>query len=246
MPMWLIMFGYNAGAGALVVFTAALAGLALIPPYELFVLVEQHVGMMWAVASLPLLYIVWGVDFCLLVVVVRYAFFLKAREGDHNLFSFMTGVWGVMGFLVRIADNVFMRHLAGTPFIVLWYRALGAKIGKNCSINCAGLGDCDLITIGDNVSVGAASSIIPHAVEKNRIIMRPIVIGDNCTLGLRTTVMPGVVMEERSILAAHAVTTKDQHMEAGGIYGGTPAVLVGHRDKPAEKAEVPEAVPTGA
>lgn len=229
MPMWMIMLGYKVGSLGLITLTTMLTNLALIPCWQLYTLVEANFGTMWAVASVPALYVVWGTLFCLEIIVFKKVFFLKEREGEHNLFSFMTGVWAVTNYLIRIADTVFMCHFQGTPFIVLWYRLLGAKIGKNVTINATALGDLDLVEIGDNTVLGAGTTVLAHSVEKNKLIIKGVKIGANCDVGLKASVLPGTVMEDRSILGAHGVTLKNQRLEANTIYGGVPAVARGLR-----------------
>ncbi|KAL2869726.1 uncharacterized protein BJX67DRAFT_378781 [Aspergillus lucknowensis] len=98
--------------------------------------------------------------------------------------------WWLAQKAVRVAGVGVFNYFNATR--VLYYRALGARIGRNVSIHqAASLGEHDLITLEDNV-VLENCIVRPFAVERNTsMLLAPIVIGSNSSVGLRTVVAPG-------------------------------------------------------
>lgn len=80
---------------------------------------------------------------------------------------------------------------------VLYYRLLGAKIGKGVKIEPGAiLGEYDLLQIGDNVRLDPCVCR-PFAVERNTsMYLGKITLGNNSSIGLKACVAPGSVIEE--------------------------------------------------
>ena len=55
-----------------------------------------------------------------------------------------------MGYnsLILIANSAFLDVLRLSPFQTLFYRAMGAKVGKGVNINTSGLADLSMLEIG--------------------------------------------------------------------------------------------------
>ncbi|KAJ5261005.1 NRPS-like protein biosynthetic cluster [Penicillium angulare] len=77
----------------------------------------------------------------------------------------------------------------------LFYRLLGAKIGKNVSITkTAKLGEYDLIEIGDNVILDNCQCR-PFAVERNTsMLLKRIQIGKDSSVGTKSLIAPGAII----------------------------------------------------
>ena len=44
----------------------------------------------------------------------------------------------------------------------VYYRLMGAKVGRNCALDTALCSAWDLISIGDNTSIGADTQLLRH------------------------------------------------------------------------------------
>jgi acetyltransferase-like isoleucine patch superfamily enzyme len=71
--------------------------------------------------------------------------------------------------------------LAGSAYIVWYYRALGANIGKNCAIWAGGkaglMTEPDLIELGDNVSLDDCS-VVAHINSRGKFALNALKIGN--------------------------------------------------------------------
>lgn len=107
----------------------------------------------------------------------------------------------------------------------------GLKVGKNVYglVNCTiDHGNCDLITIGDNVIFAPQVYLLAHDTSSKKFTgftrEKEINIGNNCFIGLRVTILPGVTIGENSIIGAGSVVVKS--IPANVVAAGNPAKVI--------------------
>ena len=182
------------------------------------------------------------VETALVIVVVKHLTFFRARQGEYPFISFYSIRWAMIGTLVGLAKVVILNHLLGTPVLNLFYRLMGAKIGRGVLINTCNMFDFDLITIGDGTMLGGDCVVIGHVGEGGKLRLSPIVIGKHCTVGQSSIVFPGAVMEEGSVLGALSLLPKGRLLPAGTRWGGNPLAELPRPGAPApEPGSVPHA-----
>lgn len=135
--------------------------------------------------------------------------------------------------VVAVARLVPWRMLQGTVFHVMALRALGARIGQRVHIH-RGVdlthGGWDLLTIGDDVSIGQDVAIGLVELDGGRIIAGPVSIGDGAVLEVRAGVTG------HTVIGANAQLTALSSLQAGGCippgerWDGIPARSVGLAD----------------
>jgi acetyltransferase-like isoleucine patch superfamily enzyme len=223
MPGWFIDVGRYVGGLLVFALAATFSGLALVPAYLLFQLITAHAGQLWAVASVPLLYGVWGWCLCLCIILYKRLTFYTVREGSFELFSFPIIKWGTTAYLALFANRVFLFLWRGSPYLNWYLRGMGATIGRRVNVNTTEVYDWDLITIDDDVMLGGDSTVLAHLFEGGRMRHAPVHIGKGALVGADATVMPGAVIEEGGVLGASSTLTKNARVPARQIWGGQPA-----------------------
>ncbi|KAL4865038.1 hypothetical protein BDV12DRAFT_200502 [Aspergillus spectabilis] len=125
-----------------------------------------------------------GIIFKWVIMCGRYKPGLYPMWGEYHM------RWWLAQKAVRVAGKGVFNYFDTTR--VLYYRALGAHIGRDVRIHeHASLGEYDLITLGDGV-VLENCIVRPFAVERNTsMLLSPIAIGSNASIGLRTVIAPG-------------------------------------------------------
>ena len=232
MPLWVVDVGRWLGGIVVFGLCATFSGLALIPCYELFVRIEAATSMRWAIASIPFLYFVWGWGYVLLCVAYKWLIFYRPREGEWPLFSFAVVGWGTTGALTNWANVLFLQHWKGTPFLNLYLKMMGAKLGRRVSVNTIHIYEWDLITIDDDAVLGGDCVVQGHLLEGGKMKMRPVRIGKKALVGTGAKVMPGCSLDDRSVLAAGSIMKKGTAVPAEEVWGGTPAKLIRARSAP--------------
>ncbi len=165
--------------------------------------------------------------FCLCVGVAIYMFFVVAivvfgiferiltlgfKPGKYKTTTFTFARWIIYSGLHVILMNMVMPYVSGTVWNKLFYRILGAKIGKNVFINTPKLSDAYLLELGDNVVIGGDASITCHIFEGDSLILGNIKVGDNVLIGAESYVMPGVTIGNNCNIGVKSFVRKNRNI----------------------------------
>lgn len=165
-------------------------------------------------------YFLFGLLLTVTVSITRVVLRLFVNEGLHSIGSPEMLKWMMSSALIIAVRVVFMEFILLTPFCALFYKMMGAKIGRNVQINSDRVGDIPLLEIGDNSVIGGNATVICHLFEKNGLNIRKVKIGKNVIIGLNSIIMPGVEIGDNAVIAAGAIVTKDTKVESGCVYYG--------------------------
>jgi non-ribosomal peptide synthetase-like protein len=216
------------------------AGFALVPSYYFLSAIHAWLGLLGVCVALPLAYLLWGFSLCTFTLLFKTLTRYRTQQGSFSYNSLQVARWAITTRLVEFCNTLIMGHLRSTPYINLWFRLLGAKIGKDVFINTCELTDWDLLTIGDHTMLGAGVVIQAHAAEAGKLHFRPVTLGKHCTVGRSSVVLPGVEMADHSILGAVSIASKDTKIPSNSIWGGVPASLIKYKDEK-KKTDAPQA-----
>ena len=145
------------------------------------------------------------------------------------MLSWGTVKWAVANALVLVVSVTFMDFILLTPFVTMFYRLMGAKVGKNVQINSRYCADLSLLEIDDGAVIGGHATVIGHSFERNRLILRKVKIGKHALIGLNAVVLPGSEIGEKALIAAGTVLGKNTKVEPRSVYCGVPAESVKER-----------------
>ncbi len=122
----------------------------------------------------------------------------------------------------------------------------GAKIGKNCNINCQVLIENDVI-IGNNVTIKPGVQIWDGVILEDNVFIGPNVTFTNdlfprskvypdafaktlvkkgASIGANSTILAGNTIGENALIGAGSVVTKD--IPANEVWVGNPAKFLKH------------------
>ena len=138
--------------------------------------------------------------------------------------------YNAIGLLVRYTCVNFIRV---TPFLSLFHRMMGMRVGQRVLINTAIIADSNLIDIGDDTLIGGDAQVVAHAAERGMLTTAPIKIGSRVTVGLMAVVFPGVTIGDDAVIAACAVLPKGTSVGPVEIWAGVPARKIGDVRAPA-------------
>ncbi|KAF7317849.1 Peroxisomal-coenzyme A synthetase [Mycena kentingensis (nom. inval.)] len=128
----------------------------------------------------------------------------KYQPGTYPMWSNYYLRWWVVNQSLRIAGRgVFAMH---PSLELLYYRLLGASIGRNVSIGKgARLGEYDLLTFRDGCRIDENALIRGFCVEREGCFrLDPIIVGERTVVNTYTQVAPGTVLLENDVYGPHA------------------------------------------
>lgn len=126
--------------------------------------------------------------------------------------------------------------LTSTHWVVMYFRAMGANIGKDCALFANGdpslyFTEPDLLTLGDRVTVDDAS-LVGHVNTRGRFDLNRLNVGDRCVLRTGSRLLSGANMEKDSCLMEHTLVMGGDLVNEGETMQGWPAgVFTGKKVK---------------
>lgn len=217
-------------------------GIGLFPMMGFLIAVKRLVGgeALWVKAlafsfALPVGYFIFGTALIFSCILVKNIFGFKIKPGLYPLYSHEARQWAGYNSLILIANSAFLDVLRVSFFQTLFYRLMGAKVGKGLNVNTGGLADLSLLEIGDNVLIGGGVALICHGFERSFVRLAPTRLADNVSIGLNTVIMPDCQIGEGASIAPCSFLPKGTRIPARGHWGGNPV-----RDLRAERRQALE------
>lgn len=205
-------------------FLASLLFYSLLPYYFLIYYLWQHRhNVILCLLAACVSYVFYPMTLMLVVVAFKRLFFIRIREGTYKIGSFGGYLWAFVNSLVtfvRFAGNLELFRV--TPLLNLYYKGMGAKIGKDVIINSVIVYDPDLLEIGDNVVIGGDVVLMAHSGEGKYLHIRKVKIGSNASIGQSSTILCGAEIGEGAIVGAMSLVPKDFKVPPHSMYGGVP------------------------
>ncbi|BBY64451.1 Pls/PosA family non-ribosomal peptide synthetase [Mycolicibacterium helvum] len=100
----------------------------------------------------------------------------------------------------RLADASGAENLAGAPWLVYYARALGNKIGKGVDLHSAPP-VTGMLQLGHRVSIEPEVDLTGHWIDGDLFHVGPITVGNDASIGARTTLFPGAVIGKNADVA---------------------------------------------
>lgn len=224
---------WTTAALQLVVATLYYGILALPFTYAVLVVTAVVDGHMhWTVAaalSTVVGFVLWPL-LLMLSIAVKWIVVGRYRPGRYPVWSFYYLRWWIAN---RFQALAWADMFKGTPIMSLYWRLMGAKIGRNVTLSTPLCTAFDMVSIGDNTSIGVETQILGYRVEDGYLIIAPVSIGQDCFIGMQCALGLNTRMGDGARLDDMSLLPDDIEMEAGEARRGVPAL-------PAAAVEVPQ------
>ena len=172
----------------------------------------------------PLIFIASGVISALFAFVAKWILVGQYVQSDWPLWS--SYVWRselVVALCESLADPLIINSLRGTPFISAWLRFMGTRVGSYAYIDSLQITEFDLVTIGNEATIGQDATLQSHLFEDRICKMESVMIGDYCSIGSLSVVLYASRMEDGSSLSARSLLMKNESLPAWTQWHGLPA-----------------------
>lgn len=167
-------------------------------------------------------YLLWGLALLTIVVLVRTVSRLSVPAGRFPMRSWAMARFYFYNVLILMARYFFLPMTRTTQVNIAFYRGMGARIGERTVVNTAHVYDCNLLTIGKDVTIGGSAVILCHVGQGNDVYIAPVTIEDGASVGEMAIVMPGVTIGAGAVVGAGSVVPKDSVLPPGSKWAGVP------------------------
>jgi non-ribosomal peptide synthetase-like protein len=184
----------------------------------------------WTVAAeiaTVLGFAIWP-SWMLLGIAVKWLVIGRFRPGRYP-------VWGMYYFrwwlVTRFQSLTWSQMFVGTPLMSLYFRLMGARVGRNCVIGTSLCAAHDLLEIGAGTSIGADTHLLGYRVENGWLILGNVSIGSDCfvgthcCLGLNVTMGDGARLDDMSLLADATTIAEGEGRRGSPAKAATVRVL---------------------
>ncbi|KMO40235.1 peptide synthetase [Methylobacterium tarhaniae] len=156
-------------------------------------------------------------------------------------------LWGAYFFRWWLAKQcVSLTHLdrmQGTPLAAFTLRLLGARIGRRSIVSGLEAGAIDLVSVGDDVTLGGKLRIANAEVVGNELVIGPVAIGSSASIGTSCVIGHDATIGEGAELADLTAILPGTRVAAWTHWDGAPGRAVGTVDPGAWPAPAPEPAP---
>jgi len=168
-------------------------------------------------------YFLHGLVLIVLVGALRVLCRLNLKEAEYPIASLGAAKWFLINALQTLVSITFMDFILLTPLASLFYRLMGAKLGRNVQINSKFCADISLLEIGDGSVIGGHATVIGHSFERDKLILKKVRIGRHVVVGLNAVILPGTEIGDGAMIAAGAVVPKNTRIAPKAVYFGPQA-----------------------
>ncbi len=136
-------------------------------------------------------------------IVLKWVVIGRYKAGRYPLWSGYYLRWWIVS---RFQGFSWSEMFCGTPLLAWYWRAMGARIGRNVTICTPLCSAFDVVSIGDHSSIGLETQILGYRVEDGHLIIAPVDVGQrcfvgmHCNLGLNTRMMNDARLDDMSLL----------------------------------------------
>ncbi len=185
---------------------------------------DQTNGALKIALAFPFLYLGFALSAGAFVLVLKWIVVGRYTPTTKPLWSLF--VWRtelVTSTYENLAVPLLLDALRGTPFLNIYLRLMGCKIGKRVFTDTTDITEHDLVTIGDDAALNEDAGIQTHLFEDRVMKVSGIEIGPRCTVGTLAIALYDSVMEPDSQLGDLSVLMKGETLPAGTAWEGSPA-----------------------
>jgi non-ribosomal peptide synthetase-like protein len=148
----------------------------------------------------------------------------RLRPGKYPLWGFLYYRWWLTQ---RLLDTVPIHYLGGSPLLAVYYRLLGARIGRGVFLGSGTIDAPDCVEIGDDAGFAPGASLSCCKVADGWLHVGKIRIGRGCHIGTHSTVAMNTSMADGAELDDLSMLPPGRAIPAREKWGGSPAAYRG-------------------
>ncbi|ARJ67358.1 peptide synthetase [Magnetospirillum sp. ME-1] len=157
----------------------------------------------------------------LLIAIVRWTVLPVVTAGSFSIY----GSLYVRKWIVALATELMLETLSSlyaTVYMRLWYRLMGAKIGKDAEISCNLAGRYDLTEIGPGCFIADEVVLGDECVRRGWMVLEPVKTEARVFVGNDAVVPPGAVIPTGALIGIKSRPPANHQMSPGDTWFGNP------------------------
>ncbi|MEE1622005.1 Pls/PosA family non-ribosomal peptide synthetase [Zafaria sp. Z1313] len=156
-------------------------------------------------------------------VVAKWVLVGPIRAGEHPLWS--SFIWRnevVDTFIEMVCAPWFARSAAGTPALVWFLRALGARIGHGVWCESYWLPEADLVSLGDSSTVNRGCVVQTHLFHDRVMAIDTVSLGAGSTMGPHGVILPAASLSDGATVGPASLVMRGENVPPSSYWMGNP------------------------
>jgi non-ribosomal peptide synthetase-like protein len=210
---------WELGRAVPVILTAAIAAAVL----AVLDAITIHAGYLAAALAGTLVILAAGGVAAASSAAAKWLLVGRIRAGEHPLWS--SFIWRnevVDTFIEMVTAPWFARAAAGTPALVWWLRALGARIGSGTWCESYWLPEADLVTLGKNSTVNRGCVVQTHLFHDRVMSIDTVTLDAGATMGPHGVILPAARIGAGATVGPASLVMRGETVPAGSYWIGNP------------------------
>lgn len=156
-----------------------------------------------------------------LSIAVKWLAIGRYKPGRYPVWGFYYFRWWLVNLFQTLSwSGMFV----GTPLMSLYFRMMGARVGRNATIDTPFCSAFDLVKISDGACVGSETHILGCRVEDGELVIGRIDIGAGCFVGMQCCLGLDVAMGDGARLDDLSLLGDGTTMAPGEARRGSPSL----------------------
>ncbi len=134
-------------------------------------------------------------------------------------------VWiseGITTIYEALAVPFFLEYLKGTPWLPVFLRLLGVRIGKRVWMNTTDITEYDMVSIGDDTALNIDCGPQTHLFEDRIMKVGAITIGERNSIGAGSIILYDSELGNDVQIEPLSLVMKGEKIPEGSKWGGSP------------------------
>ena len=187
-------------------------------------LADLSAGLWGMVLAYPFLYLGFCVSAGSFVIVLKWLVIGRYQPIVRPLWSLF--VWRtelVTSTYENLAVSLLLTPLCGTPYLNIYLRLMGCRIGRRAFIDTTDITEFDLVSVGEDAALNEGAGLQTHLFEDRVMKVSTVEIGDRAVVGSSAVVLYDAVIEADAQLGDLSVLMKGERLPRSTSWEGSPA-----------------------
>ncbi len=171
----------------------------------------------------------WAAAFVMVIATIaftiafRWLVLPRVTEGRYSVHSwFYLRKWAVALMTESTLDT--LSSLYATIYMRVWYRLMGAKIGKGAEISTNLSGRYDLVEIGEKCFIADEVVLGDEEIRRGYMILKRVKTGPRVFVGNSAVVPAGAEIPENALIGIKSKPPANEMMSRGDTWFGSPPI----------------------
>ena len=207
----------------------AFAGLQWMLPYLVYTYLSGVDGRLAALGLGAAAFVIMPPAMILFSIAVKWVVIGRFKPGDYPLWGSYYFRWW---FTRRFLSTIPVQYLSGTPFMPVYYRLLGARIGRGVFLGLDHIDAPDLVEIGAHAIVSDGAQFATTGVERGLLRLGRVRVGAGASVGAMAVVSRDAQVGDGAVLDDLSLLPQGESIPAGELWTGSPAARAGRAPPP--------------